>query len=281
MGNQYNKVCDFLIHLNEKDTLFINWNWARWEWMYWHQEFDKSLENTIGLWEDDGKIVGAAIYDQYYGEAFCGCIPKYQALLPEIINYAYSSLKDDDGIGIAINGRNIDAQKIIESCGFHKDEQTENILSLDMNGMQNYDLSDGLKIRTINPKTDAYAYQWVLWQGFDHGNNIEEFLNQTKIEILSRLHFNQELCLAVVDKDDHFVAHCNGWYISGTDYIYVEPVCVIPEYRGKNIGTAIVKELLNRGFCLGAKKAYVISDQVFYYKLGFRDAEHFTFWWKE
>ena len=30
----YQAVCDFLIALNQGDKTHINWNWARWEWMY-------------------------------------------------------------------------------------------------------------------------------------------------------------------------------------------------------------------------------------------------------
>ena len=65
----YDAVCDFLTALNEKDGLHVNWNWARFEWMAEHPEFDKSLSASIGLWTEEGRIVGAAIYDMYFGEA--------------------------------------------------------------------------------------------------------------------------------------------------------------------------------------------------------------------
>ena len=38
--NDYETVCDFLIELNACDTSHINWNWARFEWMYEHPEFN-------------------------------------------------------------------------------------------------------------------------------------------------------------------------------------------------------------------------------------------------
>ena len=38
----YEAVCDFLIELNHKDRGHINWNWARFEWMMEHPEFDKA-----------------------------------------------------------------------------------------------------------------------------------------------------------------------------------------------------------------------------------------------
>ena len=66
--DEYEALCDFLIALNKNDDSHINWNWARLEWMIEHPEFDKSLKNSIGLWTVNDKIVGAAIYDMYFGK---------------------------------------------------------------------------------------------------------------------------------------------------------------------------------------------------------------------
>ena len=65
----YERVCDFLIKLNQTNNKHINWNWARFEWMYEHPMFDKSLLPLICLWIDDNEVVGSAIYDMFLGEA--------------------------------------------------------------------------------------------------------------------------------------------------------------------------------------------------------------------
>ncbi len=36
------------------------------------------------------------------------------------------------------------------------------------------------------------------------------------------------------------------WYMAGTDYVYVEPVCTIPAYRGKGVAKAVIHEALGR-----------------------------------
>ena len=87
----YQAVCDFLISLNEPDKRYINWNWARFEWMYEHPEFDKDLIEHIGLWWEHDRVVGAAIYDMYFGEAFCGVLPEYKDLYADILVYAEQS----------------------------------------------------------------------------------------------------------------------------------------------------------------------------------------------
>ena len=44
------KLHAFLILLNREDRKHINWNWARFEWMYGHPEFDNTLIDRICIW---------------------------------------------------------------------------------------------------------------------------------------------------------------------------------------------------------------------------------------
>ena len=99
----YDAVCRFLVELNREDRKHINWNWARFEWMYEHPDFDRSLLSAIGTWWEGERIVGAAIYDMYFGEAFCVVLPGYEHLYQEILDYAFRELKDDSGLGIAVS----------------------------------------------------------------------------------------------------------------------------------------------------------------------------------
>ncbi len=132
--NDYEAVCDFLIELNARDTSHINWNWARVEWMYEHPEFNKDLIESIGLWLDDGKVVGAAIYDMYFGEGFCGALQEYKQLYPEILDYACTDLKDDSGFSLAVCDDNTDEIDMVLNKGFTRIDQTENIMELDLKG---------------------------------------------------------------------------------------------------------------------------------------------------
>ena len=126
----YDAVCDFLIALNDSSRDHINWNWARFEWMYEHPDFDKSLLSSIGLWTDQGRIVGAAVYDMYLGEAFCGALPGYGSLYPEILAYAYRFLKDDNGLAAAICSDCAAEIHAAETQGFVPTGQTETVLRL-------------------------------------------------------------------------------------------------------------------------------------------------------
>ena len=271
----------FFLEMNREDKMYINWNWARFEWMYWHKEFDKSLENSIGLWMEGDRVVGLATYDQYFGEGFVGTLAGYDSLLPEILTYAYDELKDENGLGIAVNDKDRKLAELAGKQDFEIAEQTENMMRLSLEKPFALRTPKGLSVREIVPEKDGEKYGFVLWQGFDHGSDREEFLRENTCMIPPRKHFRQELCLAVVDNQDNFVAHCQGWLAEDADYLYIEPVCVIPQARGSGVGSYAVKELLNRAMALGAKQAYVISDNPFYAKLGFKNDQHYTFWWKK
>lgn len=65
------------------------------------------------------------------------------------------------------------------------------------------------------------------------------------------------------------------WYSQKTNYVYVEPVCTIPEYQQKGLGKAVLLESLKRGRSLGAEKAYVILDSSFYKSIGFQQHSSF------
>ena len=77
------------------------------------------------------------------------------------------------------------------------------------------------------------------------------------------------------------VASASTWYDKRTDYAYVEPVCVIPEYRKMGIGKAAVYTAINHARELGARTAIVNSDQDFYKRIGFNRKNHYSFYWKK
>ncbi len=276
----YEAVCDFLIERNRTDRTHINWNWARFEWMYEHPEFDKDARDAIGLWLDGGRVVGAAIYDMYFGEAFCGVLPEYAALYPEILAYAYDALKDENGLAIAICDENAAEIEAAKHAGFFPINQTETIMENDLGKLRPASLPQGFTLVEPDPVKNAYELQWLFWQGFDHGEDRAEFERAEAIVPRVRKHMRTELGLATVDETGEYAAFCCLWFDEKTDYGYVEPVCTVPRHRGKGLAKALLFEALNRAKALGAKTAYVISDMPFYEKLGFRKTFRFCFYRK-
>lgn len=276
----YEAVCSFLVALCRARPEHVNWNWARLEWMIEHPQFDKSAVASIGIWCCGDRVVGAAIYDMYFGEAFCGALPGHEALYPEILEYAYRELKDDAGLGLAVCDSSEAEIRAVKAAGFSPAEQGETIMRLTLDRSFPAALPEGLRFTELDPDTQAVEYRWLLWRGFNHGEDREAFERAETIVPHSSRHFDLRLSVAAEDGSGDKRAYCCLWYRPDTDYAYVEPVCTVPAHRGKGLGKAILHEAMNRAHALGAQRAYVISDQVFYEKLGFEKDRRFPFFRK-
>ena len=278
-ASDYERVIDFLIKLNETSINHINWNWARFEWMYEHPMFDKTLLSRIGLWTENNEVIGCAIYDMFLGEASVLVLPEYYHLYKEILNYAYENLKDDDGLKVAVTDGNELEIKLIEESHYQKIDQSETIMSIDLVEPFSFKLNDTMSFAYLDPINDYDELCWLFWQGFDHGDDKEECMKENTVKSKMRPHFIPYLSVTV-KCDEKYIGHCSIWYNDKTDYAYLEPVCVIPEYRNKGVAKAMIYEALNRAKELGAKRTYVISDMEFYEKLGFKRTKHYTFYQK-
>lgn len=277
----YFKVCEFLVKINKDNKQHINWNWARWGWMIHHPEFDNSISDKIGMWFDENELVGITTYDHYLGESIFLTDVKHKFLEESMLKYSIENYMNENGLGVAINDRDEGSIELLKRYGFVIHENDENILEINLETTDfEYVITEEITISNVKNLDDVFNYNKVLWYGFENEGDVpEDEENIAKYRKMLSAPQNN-LYLNVVAKDgDKWSAFCGCWYDKNTDYAYVEPVCTVPEYRGKAIGKAVVLESLKRCKELGAKKAYVISNNEFYIKLGFEQHSHYTFYW--
>lgn len=277
----YQQVCDFLIELNKESRYHSNWNWGRFEWMHEHSLTKKELLGYMGLWFEDDRLIGAALIDMFFGEAFVGVLRRYRALFPEILKYAYDNLKDDQGLGIAFHDDNEEEIQEAMKQGFLKAEGDETDCEIELNKEYPVAVPNGFSIESFDAQEHPLEMEWLCWQGFNNGNDKEEFLKQYEGPTGTRPHFNAYLCIVVKNEKHELVATASTWYDQKTDFAYVEPVCVLPTYRKMGLGKAAVYAAINHARELGAKTAIVNSGQDFYKRLGFKKKNHYTFYWKK
>lgn len=276
----YHKVRDFFIRLG-----YAEFTYVRWDWMATHGYLDKSAISRIGIWEDDGQIIGAATFDCQLGAAFCLALPEYAFLKREMLLYAKDNLSKDGEFGITIADTDLKFQDIAARLGFRAtvDKESDAVFYLDKTSTE-YHLPEGFHITSMKETFDLYQYGRVLWKGFNHeldGEGESEFSKEKEMagkEEMIRPNVDLNLKVAAVAPDGNFAAYCGMWYDPKAGYAVIEPVATDPKYRRMGLGKAVVLEGIRRVGKLGAKTALVGSSQQFYYSIGLRPFSTSTIW---
>ncbi len=279
-GEDYFKLRDFLVQLDNH-----NYHYGRWDWMITHSYLDKTGLNKIGLWEHNGQIVAVATYDCMLGKAYLLALPGFEGLRGEMLSYAKTALAKDGAFCVMILDGDMNFQNIAAAQGFYptQDREYDAIFPIGYASTR-YTLPDGFKIVSFRDKYDLYQYGQVLWRGFNHEANGEGVFTLPEDDLplydgtLRRPNVNLDIKIAVVAPNGDFVSHCGMWYDINSQSALVEPVATDPAYRKMGLGKAAVLEAIRRCGELGAKRAFVGSSQLFYYHIGFRPYSTSTWW---
>ena len=276
----YFKVREFFSKLGYKEFTF-----ARWDWMTTHGYLDKSAVGNIGLWEDNGQVVGIATIDCSLGDSFCLTLEHYQYLKRDMLLYAKKHLGTPDKFKVTISDDDEAFKRIAAELGFVATEDKENdaIFWTDET-MMSYELPEGYTITSMKDTYDLFKYGQVLWKGFNHelkGEGVFDFTadqEKTFEAAMIRPNVDLNLKVAVVAPNGDFVSYCGMWYDSDAGFAVIEPVATDPKYRKMGLGKAAVLEGIKRVAALGAKKVLVGSSQQFYYSIGMRPYRTATKW---
>lgn len=253
-----------------------NWHWARWEWLLGHMGLDESTLPKIGLFRNNGKIVGLVTHDMRTA-VYILCKTEYGFIKPQMVDFARKSLSCEGISSIYVDENDIELISIVEAEGYSQTSNSEYVLELDCNEKHSYSLDDDFNFTDYYTTKNLTKYVEVIHKGFENEGSP---MHITEADIPERPHYNPKLALFAVAPNGEYAAHCGMWYSPDTEICYVEPVATIPEYRKRGLGKAVVLECINRCVEMGAKKALVISNQQFYYSLGFKDYSIHRLWEK-
>lgn len=229
----YAKVREFLVRLG-----YAEFTYARWDWMATHTCLDKTAVGRIGLWEQNGRIVGIATMDCQLGNAFCLAEPEYAPLKREMLLYAKDHLGNENQFGVVIADTDRDFQDIAASLGFIATDKKEYDAAFYPEKTSTaYQLPEGFSITTMRETYDLYQYGQVLWKGFNHEKNGEGVFSPKKeaeragtAEML-RPNVDLSLKVAAVAPNGAFVSYCGMWYDPQAGFAVIEPVATDPDYR--------------------------------------------------
>lgn len=279
-AKDYYKIRNFLLGLSSPSYLF-----GKWDFMISHYQLQKEGISKIGLWEDDGDIIGLAAYDTWLGKGYFCVLDEYCHLKKEMLLYSKDSFADNGKYKCLISDSDVYFQNAAEKLGFVPTEEKEPGSIFHINNKSlDYTLPDGYKIVSMEDNFDIYKYGQVMWRGFNHEadgegvyNPSKEYLKALENEMV-RPNSNLDLKIAVLDPKGNFASFCGMWYDEACEYAIIEPLATDPDHRNLGLGKAAAYEGIKRCVRLGAKYAYVYSSQQFYYSIGFRPYASSTWW---
>ena len=166
--------------------------------------------------------------------------------------------------------------RILREKGYMKKNRCACVLSLDLSNPLEYDLPPAYRMSPQGFVADTWQYQLVIHKGFGNAG-IPEKWDDT---LLKRIPHGNENLKTIAIANNEYCAHCGVWYTTG-DTAYVEPVVTIPRHRKRGLAKAMIYEACARAKALGAKRAVVLSDQEFYFRIGFTLSSEVYDWTRE
>jgi GNAT superfamily N-acetyltransferase len=278
---EFEKVRKFLIEVNKDKMINTNFLWARWEWAMSGRHFSGESPENNGLWYDGERIVALATDEESNGKTFLITLHGYEFLKKEMLSYVKEAFRKDVKLKVLIADNDDLLQKEALEQGFVASQEWEKTSVLDISDALSYDLPNGFKIHSLADGYDLYKLDRCTYRGFGNGDEPPTEMPVQIAEGYKGYHgpnFDKSHHIYIQAPNGDYAAYCGTWYDKNTDYAYVEPVCTDPSYRKIGCAKAAVFEAAKRCGKLGAKTAYVISPQQFYYNIGFRPVDTYTSW---
>lgn len=269
-NEQYAEIYEFLLEAADQGYN-EHFHWGRFEWMMGHSLLEVENLNKIGIVKNlNSEIIGLVTYDTRLEDSvYLLHSSDDKELLEIMIDFA----KENYNEGLRVNAKDSALCMALVEHGFRNKGREDNVLQIDLKQKLDYQIQKEYRVSPPDFIQDNWKYQMVIHKGFNHGG-IPKKLDESFFRPTPN--YNRSLKVFALNGAE-YCAHCGIWYTKG-EIAYIEPVVTIPECRKLGLARAVVYEAMNRARELGAKRAIVLSNQDFYYQIGFQISSEFDCW---
>ena len=286
-------VYQFMIEIYEKD-------WRNgvpapfYEYALSSTWMDKSYTYLNRLWFDYDKIVGFVFTENPVTDIYFSLRPGYEELADEMIEYAGNNMPDFGNNRQFIIFKNQTALcEAASKYGYQKvDEDVD--LQFDFDDELNYKLPEGFRFVPYEEQ-DLRKRAICSWKGFNHEaskgtwQNDDEYISGTEwtpanaiknnYQIMQAPHQTCKYDVVIANEVGEYVCMAGMWWVPENKLAYMEPLCTVPEYRGRGLAAAALSELYHRMKALGATHM-TGGMNPFYKRIGYKPAVTWTYWKK-
>lgn len=237
---------------------------------------------SMGVYFEAGKMVSAVVSEgAYEGDAFFIFDSKERgndvALLKRMVEFSITHLYtiESDNIQrtlhLYVPTWHEALKNLVLEMGFFKEDYEEGPLHIDI-PQTPFEVSLPLGYRFSQNDVPAFYLSNIHKHAFGYGLPTAEVASTAFSKLRTMKHYDQELEVVVLDKEQRPVAFGITWMDEQMPYAELEPLAVVWWERRKGIGKAVIYELCNR---VKAKYPHVKSmtggDQPFYQAIGFKE----------
>lgn len=253
-----------------------HFHWGRFEWMMAHPDLNVEMLPKNALFRNGaGELVGVVLYDGNFDDRWYLLHSIFdESLLAQMVEYVTKI--DVDAATIKANLNDAALCKLLENLGF-KQQYSESVLQMELSHNLSFQLPQGFCLNAPHAEIDGSQWRLAIHRGFDH-DGVPQAPDAETAKAQKHLESSVYIKVFAI-KGSEYVAHCGMWYHGG-DTAYIEPVATVPEYRGKDLGKAVVYEAAHRAKQQGAKRAIVLSNQKFYLCIGMTKSSEVGTWVK-
>ncbi len=289
-ASDWRTVLDFLVESFARAGLPYNWLVDRWCFVsvigrLFHDTPAGDWERRIGLWHDgSGRLMAMANEEEGKGDVFLQFLEPSVAtpeLVSELLDFAERACVrprvDHTGFALRVPENLPRLGDLVLERDYARADWTEPMSRRALDAPPGLpSLPDGLRLadgRETTGATRADAHRRAF--GYDDPGYVARGPAAFAAARESPL-WRAELDAAVLDESGREVSFACGWYDERNRLVVLEPVGTDPGYRRKGLAEAAIAIVLARAFALGARSAWVGSDQAFYRAIGFEVAHRYT-----
>jgi predicted N-acetyltransferase YhbS len=304
------RIRDFLVETFSLTDRPLNWKLERWNYacyfiipllvtdgvgepdMSAYQAAIRLFNASTGVWENEmGKVVGMVNIEHAdkshrgWGEAFFQRHPDYDFLLPEMLGFAETHLRNWERnlLYIPIYDHDKALQAAVRARGYQRNDEYvlwDSVFTI-QDELPEYTLPEGFRLQSMADDNGLERRRKAFGLGFNHLEPKDWPSLLSNQELQKAPDYRRELDLYVVAPNGEFASFCIAWWDERNRIAMLEPVGTVSEHRRKGLARAVVLEAIQRVASLGAERVFVGSDQVFYQSLGFELTYAAHHWKKE
>lgn len=228
---------------------------------------DNSQNHRFAIWEDRGEAAAVCWYEGGIGEAYFNVSEAYSFLIPEMLEHAEERLRDSQG---KLQLKVFASQKKVLEEAARRGYQVvygEKQGLLDFSKVKlDYALPAGYSFETVRPY-DMEKLVDMTWRGFDNTGEPYGGVERDR-HTNAAPNATPELGVVVKTQAGEYVCYAGMWWVPENKLAYLEPLCTVPEHRGRGLARAALTEMYRRMSGLGATHMTGGANG-FYYMIGY------------